>query len=441
MQLSITQKLVISFVGLTVIVLAGTLLLARWSFAQGFLDYVNALEQGRLQQVAEDLAEMYQFRNQDWPQVLDSNLVRQIERSAGQPGGSLRQHSARPPGRPDQPGMSKPPPRRHLDKPPGANTKQRPQTPGQPPPGQPPGAVPTDNPFHPPNASAGLPPHQALPVPGRQHRGPGPRRRAMLPTSLYDAAGSHLAGPLLSTSASGQIVVPITVGDEVVGELRTQPRRELNSTQETEFSQQQLNASILIALVALLISVLLSVFLARALLAPVHRLMTAVNSMASGNYELSLGPPREDELGALMRNVQRLSQALLESQAARKRWLADISHELRTPVTILTGELEALQLGMRNLDEQQLDSFSEEVNRINKLVDDLYQLALSDMGALRYQFAEVDVFQCMQQVVQTLTQQQSTSSTPGLPIHLTGNSGAIYAGRQQALPAIYEFAT
>ena len=52
MTLSIAQKLVSAFVGLTLLVLIATLGLARWSFEQGFLDYVNALEQTRTKQVS-----------------------------------------------------------------------------------------------------------------------------------------------------------------------------------------------------------------------------------------------------------------------------------------------------------------------------------------------------------------------------------------------------
>ena len=58
--MQISKKLTIAFVGLTSLVLIATLSLARWSFEQGFLDYINALEQERLQRVGHDLVEHYQ---------------------------------------------------------------------------------------------------------------------------------------------------------------------------------------------------------------------------------------------------------------------------------------------------------------------------------------------------------------------------------------------
>ena len=65
-------------------------------------------------------------------------------------------------------------------------------------------------------------------------------------------------------------------------------------------------------------------------------------------------------------------------------WIADISHELRTPLAVLRGELEALQDGIRPLTRAAVDSLFGDVMRLNRLTEDLYQLALSDQGALTY---------------------------------------------------------
>ena len=74
MSLSIVQKLVAAFIGLTLIVLAATLGLARWSFQQGFLDYVNALEQTRLERIQTRLASDYIDAGGQWDFVTDAYL-------------------------------------------------------------------------------------------------------------------------------------------------------------------------------------------------------------------------------------------------------------------------------------------------------------------------------------------------------------------------------
>jgi two-component system sensor histidine kinase BaeS len=71
--------------------------------------------------------------------------------------------------------------------------------------------------------------------------------------------------------------------------------------------------------------------------------------------------------------------------------VADISHELRTPLAILGGELEAIQDGLQNLSLESISSLQVEISRINRLVDDLYQLALSDVGAMTYRKTDVNL--------------------------------------------------
>ena len=67
--------------------------------------------------------------------------------------------------------------------------------------------------------------------------------------------------------------------------------------------------------------------------------------------------------------------------------MAEISHELRTPVAVLQGELEAMQDGVRTMDGESVDSIHAEVCKLTQLIDDLHQLSLSDVGALEYRMA------------------------------------------------------
>jgi len=71
--------------------------------------------------------------------------------------------------------------------------------------------------------------------------------------------------------------------------------------------------------------------------------------------------------------------------------VADISHELRTPLAVLRGEIEALQDRVRSFTPEAARSLHSEVMRLNRLVDDLFQLSMSDVGALTYRKESVDV--------------------------------------------------
>jgi len=79
---------------------------------------------------------------------------------------------------------------------------------------------------------------------------------------------------------------------------------------------------------------------------------------------------------------------------SRKQWVSDISHELRTPIAVLKGQIEAMIDGIRPSDKDSLKQLNNNIDQLGKLVNDLYQLSLSDQGSLNYrkeniQFAPV----------------------------------------------------
>lgn len=74
MTLTISKKLILSFLGLTLVVLVSTLGLARWSFEQGFLDYVNALEETRLQLLTTSLSQEYIEAGNSWSTLTEQRF-------------------------------------------------------------------------------------------------------------------------------------------------------------------------------------------------------------------------------------------------------------------------------------------------------------------------------------------------------------------------------
>src|SRR2546429_341805 len=86
----------------------------------------------------------------------------------------------------------------------------------------------------------------------------------------------------------------------------------------------------------------------------------------------------------------------------RRLSMADVSQELRTPLAIVKGELEAIEDGVRPLSRESLASLNHEVAALGKLVDYLYQLALADVGALAYRKEPVEITQLLQEAVDSL---------------------------------------
>ena len=129
---------------------------------------------------------------------------------------------------------------------------------------------------------------------------------------------------------------------------------------------------------------------------PIRRIAAAAKELAVGRYTVRLPVESGDELGQLARDFNEMAAALDQAEQSRRQWVADISHELRTPLAVLRGELEALQDGIRPMNSEAVESLLADVLRLNRLTDDLYQLALSDQGALSYRKSWIDPITLLQ---------------------------------------------
>jgi len=206
--------------------------------------------------------------------------------------------------------------------------------------------------------------------------------------------------PVVSTSsnaapdallAAHNLRYAITVDERTVGWLVAPPRVPVPGVIDEQFAAQQIKATWLISALSVLIAALVSVLLARSLIAPLRRLGQATHRLAGGDYGTRVAVGSRDELGQLAHDFNHLALTLERNEGMRRDMVADISHELRTPLAILKGELEALQDGVRALTPASLTSLQAEVATLNKLIDDLYQLSLADVGAMHYRMTRVDV--------------------------------------------------
>ncbi len=254
------------------------------------------------------------------------------------------------------------------------------------------------------------------------------------PTALYNSDGEFIVGRPSSLEDIKSIRVPVTVDGKLAGELRTAPRRYFSSPQETAFSRQQWMTSGLIGFVAMVLAVMVSLLLTRVLLAPIRRTIVGISRLSNGDYSTRLNEQRTDELGQLMGDLDRLAHKLEENRASRQRWLADISHELRTPMTVLTGEIESLKDGIRPFDLNQVHSLDQEITRLRRLIDDLYELSVSDIGGLRYNFAPVDIWQNVTAAVDTI---RMRADEKGIQLKVVGEGGSQVSADSQRLDQLF----
>ncbi|MGD2129063.1 MAG: ATP-binding protein [Lysobacterales bacterium] len=214
---------------------------------------------------------------------------------------------------------------------------------------------------------------------------------------LLDASHQPVAGAA-GPSPDEKRLQPVEAEGEVVGWVGFRPVEQAMPPDVSRFLNRQLRILFLSLLVALALAAIPGIALARHFSRPIRELESTVGELSRGSYDGRAKVATADEIGRLAGNVNQLAEALEKSRSARQRWMADIAHELRTPVAIIRGEIEALADGVRQADERTIGSLQEEIGQLSDLVDELQTLALSDAGALDLHRERVDLAALVAQV-------------------------------------------
>ena len=178
------------------------------------------------------------------------------------------------------------------------------------------------------------------------------------------------------------VKVPIIRDAQTVGWLSVLQRQDVNSRLAEKFLQQQLGNFYWIALWAALFSFIVAALLVRHFLNPLKNLNLAAKALSNGNFDYQIKVRGKDELAELSLAFNLLTKTLKSQKLSREQWLADISHELRTPIAVLLSEIEAIEDGIRQPEPRYIRSLHEQVITLTRLVDDLYALSMSDSGVL-----------------------------------------------------------
>ncbi len=148
-------------------------------------------------------------------------------------------------------------------------------------------------------------------------------------------------------------------------------------------------------LVAGLAALAVSWFVTRQIVAPVQAISRASRRIAEGHYEERVAVPGDfergvfDEVGELAWNFNRMAEQLARTEEARRQWLADISHEMRTPLASIRAYVEGLLDGVLPPEPQVYAQILEEVQRLQRFVDDLREVSRMEAGALNLQPSRV----------------------------------------------------
>lgn len=143
------------------------------------------------------------------------------------------------------------------------------------------------------------------------------------------------------------------------------------------------------ALAALIAAILASFFISRQVVTPMLRMMNLSHRIAEGEYEERLSLPggqqagQIDELGQLALSFNQMADKLEKTEAMRRELIGDVTHELRTPLTAVKGYLEGLMDGVLPPAPETYHQIHSEIDRLQRLVNDLQELSLVEAGAFQ----------------------------------------------------------
>lgn len=165
-------------------------------------------------------------------------------------------------------------------------------------------------------------------------------------------------------------------------------------------------------LVALILSSMLAVFLSMKFVRPLKTMTAAASRLGDGDYTAKTHIQQNDEIGDLARTLDTLSERLEEAsresetlEQSRRDFISSISHELRTPVTVLRGSLEALKDKVIK-DPIQVDEYHKqmllEILALQRLVDDLLSLTKLQNPDFKMQMEDVNLSEVLSDVVRSM---------------------------------------
>lgn len=225
--------------------------------------------------------------------------------------------------------------------------------------------------------------------------------------ALADADGIVVAefGPFHTNqpipSAQLQSGIPILLGGNRIGTaVLAMPPPELDPREQGYINNT--NQALLIGAVgAISLALLLGIVLSRHFLRPLTELTSAITAMRQGDLNQQVQVRTRDELGTLAQTFNEMSAQIHRANQLRQQMTADIAHDLRTPLMVISGYLEALRDGTFAPTPERFEAMNREALVLKRLVEDLRTLSLADAGELKLLRQSIQAQELLGQVKQS----------------------------------------
>ena len=167
---------------------------------------------------------------------------------------------------------------------------------------------------------------------------------------------------------------------------------------EKEFIHSTNLAIVISVFIASIMAVLFSIWISKKITNPLRLLVRSTKQITHGEKWNAVTIPTKDEFHELGEAFNEMADQLERNENVRQTLVADVAHELRTPLSILQGKLESVQEGAIQPTEEVILELTDEVYRLKRLVSDLQQLSLAEAGKLPLNKQQVNIKQLINRV-------------------------------------------
>lgn len=202
---------------------------------------------------------------------------------------------------------------------------------------------------------------------------------------VLDSSGEIVADttPKNMENKNSSVKEPLAINGENIGTLIAYPVKSASVSRLEQQFVQSVNATILFGfLIAVLLSLVIGLFLSQKISKPLTQLVSGIERVSKGKTNFRLSIDSKDEFSQLGDSFNKMTETLERTEHIRQSLVADVAHELRTPLAIIQAKLESIQAGALEATEEVILHISDEVYRLSRLVNDLQQLSLAESKTL-----------------------------------------------------------
>ena len=211
--------------------------------------------------------------------------------------------------------------------------------------------------------------------------------------------------PRIGAAYGSARAIPVVVNGSTVGTASVRFPENTLPPAERQLRDALTRTTVYGVLIAVAAALLVGFVVAEGITRPLRRLITAVQQLGRGDRAARANLTAPGELGELAAAVDAMAATLEREDELRRALTADVAHELRTPVTILTAQCEAILDGVTSPNAEQVGSLYEEVLRLGRVIEDLETLASAEAAGLRLERAPVDLAALVEETTRLLAPQ------------------------------------